>query len=71
MVIRTGSGQEATPLTPSAHSKFTVGSERFHPAALGGGSTCAAIVGADLSTFRVTDARAVLPARSTAVPLTT
>ena len=43
---RTAEGHAATPLSASAHEKLTVTSARFQPAALAGGSSAVAIVGA-------------------------
>ena len=46
----TGFGQDRIPLHASAHSKLTVTSVAFQPAALGGGDAAAVIVGGSRST---------------------
>src|SRR5205809_1008230 len=64
-------GHDAIPDRPSAHVNVTEASVLIHPAWFADGCTAAAIVGGVLSRLTDADADAVLPATSTAVPLTT
>src|SRR5438477_195217 len=70
LVRVTGGGQEATGAPPSEQVKVTTTSVLFQPFALGSGDRVAAMVGAVLSMRTVRLAEAWLPARSTAVPVT-
>ena len=67
----TGAGQVATPLVASEQAKGTVTFVLFQPAAFGGGLAAGTTPGGVLSMLRVTEAWAVFPARSMAVPVTT
>src|SRR6476659_4537247 len=62
---------DAIPDRPSAHVNVTTASVLIQPVGFGGGCTAAAMVGGVLSRLTDADADAVLPATSTAVPLTT
>lgn len=70
-VSTAGAVQVATPDSASAQTKFTVTSVLFQPKALAAGTRLDEIVGGVKSIFRVTDAEAELPARSTALPVMT
>src|SRR6185503_14269054 len=70
-VIAAGAGHDAMPDRPSVQVNVTIASRVIHPALFGSGCTEATIVGAVLSILTVTLAEAVLPALSTAVPVTT
>src|SRR5262245_14254299 len=63
-----GAGQVAIPERRSAQLKVTVTAALFQPKVFGAGAGLAEIVGLVLSRLMVTEAEAVLPARSTAVP---
>jgi len=65
-----GAGQFVIGELPAVHVKVTVAFELFHPFTLGGGDTEATIVGGFFSSLTVTEAVALFPARSVAVPLT-
>ncbi|PYQ14047.1 MAG: hypothetical protein DMF80_13405 [Acidobacteria bacterium] len=71
VVTATGDEHDAAPLSASKHLKVTVTFELFQPPASGGGSMTPVMVGGVLSRFTMTDAVAVLPAKSVAVPDTT
>jgi hypothetical protein len=64
----TGDGQLATPDSASLHAKVTVTLELFQSAAFGAGDADALMFGGVLSRLIVTDAEAVFPAMSVAVP---
>src|SRR5689334_18058361 len=71
--FRTAGGvQVAIPDRGSKQLKVTVTAVAlFHPKVLAGGTATAEMPGAVLSILRVTEAEAVFPARSAAVPLIT
>ena len=71
VVTTRGAGHEAIPDRSSAQTNVTVVLPFSHPVAVGSGAMVAEIVGAVLSMLSVTLAAAVLPALSTAVPVTT
>ena len=66
----TGTGHVAIPDNASVHEKPTVTDVLFQPKPFAGGKGVAAIAGAVLSRLIVTDAEAVFPALSVAVPRT-
>src|SRR5436309_5637665 len=68
---RAGAVHVAMPERRSRQLKVTVTAELFHPKALARGVGLAEIVGTVLSRLMVTNAEAVFPARSVAVPLMT
>ncbi len=65
-----GAGQDTTPLNASEQLNVIVRFELFHPAALGAGLTFAKMLGGVMSIFTVTEADALFPALSLAVPVT-
>src|SRR5579862_404683 len=70
LVTETGTGHTATPLRASEQEKVTVTGPEFQPPASGGGVIVLARAGGVLSMFTTTEALAVFPAKSVAVPVT-
>jgi hypothetical protein len=68
VVTVTGADTEATPDKASVAAKLTVVSARLQPAALGAGVTVGVTSGGVLSRLSVTEALALFPATSAAVP---
>ena len=66
-----GPGHNAMSDSVSLHIKLTVTSELFHPFTFAAGAAVAVMLGEALSRFMLTLVVAVLPALSTAVPVTT
>jgi hypothetical protein len=71
VVTMMGEGQVATGALPGLQTKETVAGELIHPLEFGAGETEPMIVGPVSEIFTVTWVVSLLPAASTAVPLTT